>query len=437
MARNRRRELEVVVQNLGPESDTASHCHCQDNQRHFLQQAFGGLSLEPAQRELLVHSFREVTVQIPLEVCREGRRTLETFTGFRVQHNHARGPFKGGLRFHPGVNQGEIRALAQLMTWKTALVDIPFGGAKGGIGVDPTQLSGDEIETLTRRFTQKMAPVIGVQQDIAAPDVNTNPQVMAWIFDEYSKTHGYSPAIVTGKPLELGGAEGRLEATGHGVAFVTARACRKLSLNIDRADVAIQGFGNVGSHTARRLAEVGAHVIALSDVYGGVFCKRGIDIAKALAHVSESGRLEGLPGTEPVSNEELLELACDVLIPAALDGTIHCDNESRIRAQLIVEAANMPVTHGADESLSARGITIVPDILANAGGVIASHAEWVQNLQQFPWGRELLLERLEERLAQAYDAVEGLQSSKAVDLRTAAYELAVQRVLRAIELRGF
>jgi glutamate dehydrogenase (NAD(P)+) len=186
MARNRRRELEVVVHNLGPESDTASHCHCQDNQRHFLQQAFGGLSLEPAQRELLVHSFREVTVRIPLEVCREGRRTLETFTGFRVQHNHARGPFKGGLRFHPGVNQGEIRALAQLMTWKTALVDIPFGGAKGGIGVDPTQLSGDEIETLTRRFTQKMAPVIGVQQDIAAPDVNTNPQVMAWIFDEYS-----------------------------------------------------------------------------------------------------------------------------------------------------------------------------------------------------------------------------------------------------------
>jgi glutamate dehydrogenase (NAD(P)+) len=417
--------------------ETEQRCHCQDNQRHFLERAFEGLALSTAQRELLLPAFREVIIRIPLEVRRDGARGLETFTGFRVQHNHARGPFKGGLRFHPDVNLGEVRALAQLMTWKSALVEIPFGGAKGGIAVDPTRLSRGELETLTKRFTQKMAPVIGVHQDIPAPDVNTNPQVMAWLFEEYSKTHGYEPAIVTGKPLELGGAAGRLEATGHGVAFVTALACRERSIDLAEARVAIQGFGNVGSHTARRLAELGARIVAVSDVRGGVFCDRGIDVLAAIAHVEESGSVEGLPESEPISNEELLELPCDALIPAALDGTIDCDNEPKIRAGLVVEAANMPVTHGADESLGARGVAIVPDILANAGGVIASYFEWVQNIQQFPWSREVLLQRLEADLDRAFKAVEAARASTGVDARTAAYELAVQRVLRAIELRGF
>ena len=361
-------------------SEAPLQCHCQDNQRHFLDRALSRLRLGASERELLLHSFREISVQIPLEVTRDGRRALQTLTGFRVQHNHARGPFKGGLRFHPEVNLGETRALAQRMTWKTALVDVPFGGAKGGIAVDPRDLASAELEILTKRFTQKLAPVIGVHEDVPAPDVNTNPQVMAWMFEEYSKAHGYTPAIVTGKPLELGGASGRLEATGHGVAFVTRRACRELSIDLEGARIAVQGFGNVGSHAARRLAELGARVIALSDVYGGVYAEPGIDIPAAQAHVAEAGRLAGLPGTEAIGNDALLQLPCEVLIPAALDGTVHCDNEAGLRARVVVEAANMPVTHMADESLADRGVIVVPDILANAGGVTASYFEWVQNI---------------------------------------------------------
>lgn len=412
-------------------------CSCRDNQQHFLERAFLRLQIDEAQRQLLLHSFREITVQIPLKVRVDGRAKLRTFTGYRVQHNHARGPFKGGLRFHPEVNQGEVRALAQLMTWKTALVDIPFGGAKGGIAVDPESLSIGELETLTKRFTQKLAPVIGVHQDIPAPDINTNPQVMAWIFEEYSKTHGYTPAIVTGKPIEIGGAAGRLEATGYGVAFTAELACKSIGMPLEGAKVAIQGFGNVGSHTAQRLAELGARIVGLSDVHGGVFSEGGIDVAQALAYQSQSGRLEGLPATESISNDELMASSCDVLIPAALDGAITCDNEEQVQARLIIEAANMPVTHMADETLRERGVTIVPDILANAGGVIASYFEWAQNIQQFPWARDTLLERLEERLKRAYAQVSAKSTSCGIDLRTAAYELAIERVLRAVELRGF
>ncbi len=412
-------------------------CHCQEDQAHFLERAFEQLGLDDSRRRLLLHSFREISVQIPLEVQRNGQREVETFTGVRVQHNHARGPFKGGLRFHPLVEQGEVRALAQLMTWKSALADIPFGGAKGGIAVDPRQLSTGELETLTKRFTQKMAPVIGVHRDIPAPDVGTSPQVMAWIFEEYSKTNGHTPAIVTGKPVELGGAEGRLEATGHGVAFLTARACLGRDIDIAGARVAVQGFGNVGMHTARRLAELGALVIAVSDVDGGVICESGIDVLEASAHVAECGSLAGFRGGDPITNAELLSLPCDVLIPAALDGSINCDNEPGVRAGLVVEAANMPVTHGADAALKERGVEVVPDVLANVGGVAASYFEWVQNLQQLPWSRDALLGRLEEHLARAFDTVIALREHRGVDLRTAAYELAVARVLRAVELRGF
>lgn len=416
-----------------------SHCQCQDTQTHFLERAFESLHLEQAQRELLLAAFRETTVSIPLRPHRNGDDGGElcTYMGYRVQHNHARGPFKGGLRYHPSVNLGEIRALAQLMTWKTALVDIPFGGAKGGIAVDTTEISKHALEVLTKRFVQKMAPLVGVHQDIPAPDVGTNPQVMAWFLEEYSKSHGYTPGIVTGKPLELGGSAGRLEATGYGVAYITQRAAADMGLSIEGAAVVVQGFGNVGFHSASALVERGARVIAVSDARNGVLCERGIDIAAAKRHVDETGWVEGLPDTEPVSNAELLELPCDILIPAAVEATVNCDNVDAVKARLLVEAANIPVTHLADTRLRDRGITVVPDLLANAGGVLASYYEWVQNLQQFPWEYATVLEQLEHRLGRVYTQVRELARHRGTDLRTAAYELAIGRVNNAIALRGF
>jgi glutamate dehydrogenase (NAD(P)+) len=413
------------------------HCQCQDTQTHFLERAFDSLQLEAAQRELLLSSFRETTVSIPLRPLGAAASELHTYLGYRVQHNQARGPFKGGLRFHPSVNLGEIRALAQLMTWKTALVDIPFGGAKGGIAVDTSQLSQHALEILTKHFVQKMSPVLGAHQDIPAPDVGTNPQVMAWILEEYSKTHGFTPAIVTGKPLELGGSAGRLEATGHGVAYLTAKVAADLSLPLAEASIVIQGFGNVGSHAARCLAAMGARVIVLSDLRSGVLCDTGIDIESAQRHVAATGWLEGLPGSEPISNAELLELPCDILIPAAIEATIDCDNAEAIQARMVVEAANAPVTHMADSTLHERGITLVPDLLANSGGVLVSYYEWVQNLQEFPWQRDTVLQRLEQRLGQVYEQVRDHSRERRINLRTAAYELAIGRVNRAIALRGF
>ncbi len=415
----------------------AKKCICQDTQEQFCGLALDRLRLDPSQRELLSSSFRETLVTIPILLRRDGRDVLYTYQGFRVQHNHARGPFKGGLRFHPQVNMGEVRALAQLMTWKTALVDIPFGGAKGGIAIDPQTLEPRELEVLTRRFCQKMSPVIGVHVDIMAPDMGTDQQVMAWLLDEYSKGHGYTPGIVTGKPVELGGSPGRREATGFGVACVATAAARDIGIGIDGARIVVQGFGNVGSHAAIALADRGARVCGLSDVHGGVFRDDGIDIAAALRHVRETGRLEGLEGTEPIDNAALLELPCDILIPAALEATIDCDNADAIQARMIVEAANMPVTHMADRILRDRGIVIVPDILANAGGVLASYYEWVQNLQEFPWERELVIDRLERHLVNVYETVHRGASEAEIDLRTAAYTLAIRRVSRAIGLRGF
>ncbi len=412
-------------------------CICQETQRHFLNRAFERLKLKETQRELLLSSFRETRITVPVTLRHNGEDVLHTFQGYRVQYNHARGPFKGGLRFHPDVNLGEIRALAQLMTWKTALVDIPFGGAKGGVAVDPQQLNDMEREALSRRFCQKMAPIIGVHDDIPAPDIGTNPQVMAWMLDEYSKTHGFRTAIVTGKPVELGGSAGRLEATGYGVAHLAHKVAEEMSLIPAQSRVVIQGFGNVGSHAAIGLASKGYKIIALSDVNGGVMNETGISIDHALAHVAESGTLTGLSGTAPVSNIDLLELPCEILVPAALEATITCDNADAIQAGLVVEAANMPITHQADERLQQRGIVIVPDLLANVGGVLASYYEWVQNLQQFPWDRETVLSRLESRLCHTYDAVTILANERQIDLRGAAYELAIRRVDHAVRLRGF
>ncbi len=412
-------------------------CICQDTQRHFLFRAFDSLGLEDAHRELLLASFRETRFSIPVILRRDGRDVLRTFQGFRVQHNHARGPFKGGLRYHPEVNQGEVRALAQLMTWKTALIDIPFGGAKGGITIDPAELDKTELEVLTKRFIQKMEPLLGVHQDIPAPDMGTNAQVMAWILEEYSKSHGYTPGIVTGKPVELGGSRGREEATGFGIACITRKVISGMSLPLDEARIVIQGFGNVGSHAALALARMGGRIIALSDVHGAIHSAAGIDVEAARAHQAETGRLQGLPGVDALSNEEMLELPCHILIPAALEAVINCDNAGAIQARVIVEAANMPVTHQADEELRQRNIVVVPDILANAGGVLASYYEWVQNLQEFPWEHESVLRRLEQHLLRVYGEVSHHAGENETDLRTAAYELAIGRVNKAIQLRGF
>jgi glutamate dehydrogenase (NAD(P)+) len=412
-------------------------CCCHDNQAVFLERAMRRLNLNSAQQQLLMQSFREVSVQVPIRIHDRDKHTLRTFTGYRVQHNHARGPFKGGLRFHPDVQLGEVRALAQLMTWKTALVDIPFGGAKGGIAIDPTELHEHELEVLTRRFTQKMSPVFGVNEDIPAPDVNTNPHVMAWIFDEYSKSNGHTPGIVTGKPIELGGLDGRLEATGYGVASVTTMACDYLKIPIDGAEIVIQGFGNVGSFAALRLQAMGASIIAVSDIDGGLHNANGIEVEALYTYVQENGKIQGFDGAQQVSNASLLCLPCDVLIPAALEGTINCANEAGIHAQLIVEAANMPVTHMASAKLQARSITIIPDILANAGGVVASYFEWVQNTQRLAWKRETVFTELEAKLSRAFAEVQHLAEASGVDFRTAAYELALRRVLQATELRGF
>jgi len=414
-------------------------CVCQEIQRHFLEVAFNRLKLKSEQRQLLLSSFRETRVTIPVCLHQDGDNVLQTFQGYRVQHNHSRGPFKGGMRFHPDVNMGEVRALAQLMTWKTALVDIPFGGAKGGVTVDPKQLSESELEELSKRFCQKMAPIIGVHEDIPAPDIGTNPQVMAWMLDEYSKTNGYRTGVVTGKPMELGGCAGRLEATGHGVAFLADKAATKMSLVPEKTRVVIQGFGNVGSHAAIALSNKGYKIISISGSRGGVFSDKGIDIglALALAHVHETGALMGLSGTTAVTNDELLALPCDIIVAAALEATITCDNDDAIQARLIIEAANMPVTHRADARLRKRGVIIVPDLLANAGGVLASYYEWVQNLQQFPWERETVLNRLEKRLNKTYDEVCEFAEQQKIDMRAAAYELAIKRVDKAIKLRGF
>lgn len=410
---------------------------CQDTQRHFLGRAFGRLGIDADTEQLLLSSFRETTINIPLETVHHGAKMLRTYTGIRVQHNHARGPFKGGLRFHPSCTLGELRALAQLMTWKTALVDIPFGGAKGGIVVDPKTLTTDELEVLTKRFTQKMTPILGAHQDILAPDVGTTPQVMAWILDEYSKAFGYTPGIVTGKPLELAGSPGRLEATGHGVAFIARKAASEMTIDIEGARVVIQGIGNVGYHVAHALSAAGASIIALSDSRGGVFASGGIDVEAAREHVAQTGGLQDLAGTEQISNAELLALPCKILIPCAIEATIDCDNVDTVKAPLVVEGANIPITYQADESLRERGVMVVPDVIANAGGVLSSYYEWVQNLQEFPWERAAVIHRLEKRLLEVYEQVRDFAVSQGVDLRTAAYEIAIKRVAHAVTLRGF
>lgn len=382
---------------------------------------------------LLETPSREVKVAVSVEM---DSGEVETFLGYRVQHDNSRGPFKGGLRFHPHVDPDEVKSLASLMTWKTAVVDVPFGGAKGGITVEPKSLSPDEMERLTRKFVDRIHDVIGPQTDIPAPDMNTNAQHMAWIYDQYSKLRGHNPAVVTGKPPELYGSLGREAATGRGVLINTRELLAALGRPLAGATLAIQGFGNVGVYTARLAVAAGAKVTALSDVTGAIRDPRGLDIEACVRHVRECGGLAGFQGAEEFPGAELLFEPVDVLIPAALGGVITRENAAEIRAPVIIEAANGPTTPEADDLLTARGVIVLPDILANAGGVTVSYFEWVQNLQQFTWTEEHVNEQLETRLKRAFETIWRVSQERQVSLRTAAFIVAIGRVGKARALRG-
>jgi len=392
------------------------------------------LGLSQAMRAILRKPKRELIVNFPV---RMDNGDVEMFTGYRVQHNINRGPAKGGIRFSPEVSLDEVRALAMWMTWKCAVVNIPFGGAKGGVLCDPHKLSRAELERLSRRYATEISILIGPNSDIPAPDMNTNPQVMAWMMDTFSMHHGYSiPAVITGKPLAIGGSEGRLEATAMGVQFVTRDAMIDLGMNPEECTVVIQGFGNVGSNSARLLQELGCKVVGISDIRGGVYNPHGIDIHQALHYSKEHGNLAGLPNTEAVSNWELLTLPCDILIPAALENQLTRHNATHVKARLIIEAANGPTTPEADVILNDRGVTIVPDILANAGGVTVSYFEWVQDLQRFFWAEHEINNRLESIMTRAYRAICEKALQQETNLRMGAYLLAVTRVAEATEIRG-
>jgi glutamate dehydrogenase (NAD(P)+) len=386
--------------------------------------------------EKLKYTKREIIVHFPAKMD-DG--SVRVFSGYRVQHNDARGPFKGGLRYHPDVDLDEMRALAMFMTWKAAVVSIPFGGAKGGVGCDPGTMSQCELENVTRRFTWEISPFIGPEVDIPAPDVATNPQVMAWIMDTYSMHKGHSvPGVVTGKPLAIGGSLGRFDATGRGVFTIAAKAAKHLGFSIAGSRVVIQGAGNVGGAAARQFAGAEARVIAISDVKGGLYNPAGLDVEKALEAKRDTdyGAIANVEADE-ITNEELLKLECDILVPAAIENQITALNAPGLRCRMVVEGANGPTTPEADAILCDRGIYLVPDILANAGGVIVSYFEWVQNLQELLWTEEEVRDRLNRILSRAFQEVQAVAEREHVGMRTAALALGIGRVAEAVRLRGF
>jgi glutamate dehydrogenase (NAD(P)+) len=392
------------------------------------------LSLKRGVREFLSFPKRELTVNFPVKL-EDG--SVRVFTGYRVHHSTVLGPTKGGIRYHPGVTLNEIRALAMLMTWKCAVVGLPFGGAKGGVICNPKELSQEELEHLTRRYATEITMFIGPESDIPAPDMGTTPQIMAWIMDTYSMHRGYSiPAVVTGKPITIGGSAGRIEATGRGVMIVARETARHLGMPLQGARVAIQGFGNVGSIAAIALHSQGCRIIAVSDSRGGVYNEKGIDPQDLLRHKEQTGSVSGYRGCEAVSNADLLELPCEILVPSAMEGQITKENAPRIKARMIVEGANGPTTPEADEILRDRRIFVVPDILANAGGVTVSYFEWVQDLQSFFWSEEEINERLERIMMRSFREVLTVSQEKKVDMRTGALVRAVGRVAGALLTRG-
>jgi len=399
----------------------------------FFSRAADHLELSDRLRTILITPRRVVRVEI---VTESDDGELLHHLGYRVQHNTARGPMKGGLRFHPSMDEDHASSLASLMTWKTAVVDIPYGGAKGGINCDPSKLSESELHRITTTFVELIREVIGPTIDIPAPDVNTNAKVMAWIMDEYSKFYGFSPAVVTGKPVDLFGSLGREEATGRGVMYSLEEFLKGSGRKLADVSVAIQGFGNVGSNAARLIAEQGGRIVAVSDISGGIANETGIDISRLLQWVESNKVVAGFPGADAIDGAAVLTCKADVLIPAALEGAITVDNAQQVQAEVVVEAANGPVSPEAHDILTARGITVIPDILANAGGVTVSYFEWSQNIQQFRWELERVNLELERVMRRAYNDVATIARESNLDLRTAALVLAIKRVVRAATYRN-
>jgi glutamate dehydrogenase (NAD(P)+) len=401
---------------------------------HWFNTAAERLGLRDDIAAVLRSSYREVQVQVPVKL-HDGR--IHVFSGYRVQHNGARGPYKGGIRYHPEVDLDEVRALAELMTWKTAIAAIPYGGAKGGVNVDPKKLEVDELQAVTRSFMDKIEKVLGPTRDIPAPDVGTDAQVMAWLMDEYGKLHGHTPACVTGKPISLEGSYGREAATGRGVVYMFEEAAPQLDLSPSHSRFVVQGFGNVGSWAARLMQELGATMVGVSDASGAIRSGDGIDADALVEHVRDGGTLPEFDGAEPIEPDDLLEIECDVFIPAALGGMIHKQNADRLRCRVVVEGANSPTTPAADEILDDKGILVVPDLMANAGGVVVSYFEWVQNLQHFRWDEREINERLGSIMRRAYREVSKRARDCSLSLRAAAYELGIERVVEASRTRGY
>ncbi len=406
----------------------------QDDVKSYFDGAAARLGLDAGTCRMLCEPWRDLRVSLPVRMD-DGR--IEVFTGYRVQHNGARGPYKGGLRFHPLADEDEVRALATLMTWKTALLDLPFGGAKGGIQLDPHALSERELNAVTRRYTQNVQHILGPYRDIPAPDLGTNAQTMAWIMDEYSQTHGYTLPIVTGKPLEVGGSAGREAATGRGALFVLQQAARDLDLDLTQARITVQGFGNVGSWFCRLAHQEGFRIAAVSDIRGAVYNSAGLDIPALTEFVSRSGSVDGFPGGTKCAPNDILEMEADVFVPAAIENVIGEEVARRLPVRVVLEAANHPTTPEGDTVLQERGMLVLPDLLVNAGGVTVSYFEWTQNIQQFDWSEERVNEELYNRIVPAYQSVAARSRAGGLTLRQAAFDIAVDRVARTSHLRGF
>ena len=402
--------------------------------RHYFEQASDRLELRDDLRAVFWSPYREVTVQIPVKLS-DGR--IHVYSGYRIQHNGARGPYKGGVRFHPEVDIDEVRALASLMTWKTAVAGVPYGGAKGGVNCNASELESGELQQIARSFMDKIEKVLGPTRDIPAPDVGTNAQVMAWFMDEYGKLHGHTPAICTGKPIELEGSHGREAATGRGCVYMFREAAPHLGLSPAETTFAVQGFGNVGSWAARIMQQLGCRMVAVSDANGAIHAKKGIDAEELHKHISGGGHINEFDGAEEMDAADLVGVECDVLIPAALGGMIHEQNADTVKCRMMIEGANSPTTPSADAILNEKGVYVIPDVMANAGGVVVSYFEWVQNLQHFRWEEREVNDKLGTIMRRAYREVSARAKADGIPLREAAYLVGIERVVEASRTRGY